>query len=109
MSNLATTQSFSIDSERHGESHTVRMYGEFDLAAVDDATRELRQLEESDAQNVIVDLRELEFIDSSGISALVEAQLRFRENGSRLEFLCGPGPVQRVLQMTGVDTLLAIA
>jgi anti-sigma B factor antagonist len=109
MSNLATNQSFSIESVRDGESHTVRLYGEFDLAAVDDVTRELRQLEEGTAQNVIVDLRELEFIDSSGISALVEAQVRFRENGSRLEFLCGPGPVQRVLQMTGVHTLLALA
>ena len=109
MSDLATIDSLSIESERHGDSHTVRLYGEFDLAAVDDVTRELRQLEEGDAQSVIVDLRELEFIDSSGISVLVEAQLRFRENGGRLEFLCGPGPVQRVLQMTGVDTLLSIS
>ena len=109
MSQSATIETFSVESERHGESHNIRLRGEFDLAGYDAVTQELAQVEASDAQNVIVDLRELEFIDSSGISALVEAQLRFRDSGKRLEFLCGPGSVQRVLQMTGVDTLLAIA
>jgi anti-sigma B factor antagonist len=84
------------------------MSGEFDLAGRELLIEELERLDRN-GSTLIVDLRELDFIDSSGISALVEAKRRWRESGGRLELVCQPGSVQRALQMTGVDTLLASA
>ena len=109
MAAATQVESFSIRRERHGGAQTVRLSGGLDLAGREPLMDELERLGVTHAKTLIVDLRELEFIDSSGIDALVKAKRRWRENGGRLEFLCEPGPVQRVLQMTGVDTLLATA
>jgi anti-sigma B factor antagonist len=100
------TESFTVRSERHGGSHTVRLSGGLDLAGRAPLMEELERLELSDATTLIVDLCGLEFIDSSGLDALVEAKRRWHEGGGRLEFLCAPGPIQILLQITGVDTLL---
>ena len=54
----------------------------------------------------VVDLRGLTFIDSSGVSGLLGAARRAQEAGRRLVCVPGPPSIQRVFQMTGVDTVL---
>jgi anti-sigma B factor antagonist len=54
----------------------------------------------------IVDLRGLTFIDSSGVSGLLAAARRARDAGSRLICMPGPRPIQRIFELTGVDTVL---
>ena len=54
----------------------------------------------------VVDLRGLTFIDSSGVSGLLAAARRARDAGPRLVCVPGPPPIQRIFQMTGVDTVL---
>ena len=54
----------------------------------------------------VVDLRGLTFIDSSGVSGLLSAARRAREAGERLVCVPGPQPIQRIFELTGVDTVL---
>src|SRR6202021_1893333 len=51
---------------------------------------------------VIVDLRELEFMDSTGLSIIVRAHQRLSEHGCELTLIKGPPQVQRLLDLTGV-------
>jgi len=87
---------------------TVALSGEFDMAAVPHVRTLLLGLESDDPREIVVDLSELGFIDSSGLSVLIDAHERCL--GARaFVALSGTGPTQRVLAMTGVDQLLTVA
>ena len=100
----------SIRTERDPtEVYIVEFYGELDLAGTEAAATELRRCEETDVEEIIVDLSRLDFIDSSGLQVLVESFKRDRQNGNRLRFLRGPDPVQRVIELTCLDAVLPFA
>jgi anti-sigma B factor antagonist len=54
----------------------------------------------------VIDLRGLTFIDSSGVSGLMSAARRARDAGSRLVCVPGTPQIQRIFELTGVDTAL---
>jgi anti-anti-sigma factor len=54
----------------------------------------------------VVDLRGLTFIDSSGVSGLMAAARHARDSASRLVCVPGPPSIQRIFELTGVDTVL---
>ena len=64
---------------------------------------------ESSVALVIVDLRGLEFMDSTGLSTLVKAHQRADEAGQRFVLTRGPQQVQRLLSLTGVAERLELA
>jgi anti-sigma B factor antagonist len=76
----------------------VRVVGELDIATTPQLERTLRgaQLE---AQLVVLDLRELAFIDSSGVHAIVNAGIRARQAVRRLVVLRGPPNVDRAFTL----------
>jgi anti-anti-sigma factor len=80
----------------------VQLAGELDMAGVDRFERALLGGETLDAGTLVLDLRELTFIDSSGLRALIMADQRVRADGGRLVVVRGPERVSRVLEMTGV-------
>ena len=55
---------------------------------------------------VVVDLRGLTFIDSSGLRALLEGHEKIAERGVEVTFLRPPGRLMRVFEVTGADRLL---
>ena len=56
----------------------------------------------------MLDLRELEFVDSSGVHAIVNASSRARQAGRRLVLLRGPSNVDRMFTLTGSSDQLEI-
>jgi|SRR5829696_787349 len=100
----------SVRRERGpAELYVVEFYGELDLGSVECAASELRCCADSDVEEIIVDLSGLDFIDSTGLGVLVHAYRSDRENGNRLRFLRGSAPVQRVMELTSLDTVLPFA
>jgi anti-anti-sigma factor len=100
----------SIRTEREpAELFIVEFYGELDLAGTEVAAKVLRDCAQADVEEIIVDLSALQFIDSSGLNVLVESFQRERENGNRLRFLRGPDSVQRVMELTCLDSALPFA
>jgi len=102
-------EEFSISAaDRDGRVH-LTLRGELDLATAP----ELEQLvtESIDAgQEVVVDLRALEFMDSSGIRVLVAAHARAGRLGTRL-FIIRPGAgsaVAKIVEVSGLDGELNI-
>jgi anti-sigma B factor antagonist len=83
----------------HAGASTFCLKGEFDLAGVPLFDHALRAT--PGATRVIIDLRELDFIDSSGIAALFRASHRLREAGGGLQcIVAAEGLVRRVIEMT---------
>ena len=99
----------TLRSERDGVVHTIRVKGELDLANAKDLEHELRRVEGTDAQSIVLDLSGLQFIDSTGVRVLLQAHARSRADSNRLALLRGPKAVQRVFELTGILRQLPFA
>jgi anti-sigma B factor antagonist len=76
----------------------VHVGGELDIATTPQLERTLSQTQ---ARLVVLDLRELAFIDSCGVHAIVDAGIRARKAGRRLVLVRVPASVDRLLTLTG--------
>jgi anti-anti-sigma factor len=77
----------------------VHLAGELDIATAPQLERALRE-PRLRARLVVLDLRELTLIDSSGVHAIVDAGIRACQLGHRLLVLRGPPGVDRVFTLT---------
>lgn len=84
----------------------VRVAGELDLATAPLLEQTLRRAEVR--PRVVLDLRELAFIDCSGIGAIIQASNRARRTSRQLVIVRGRPAVDRVLTLTGASDVLEI-
>lgn len=83
----------------------LSLAGEFDLAALEGFRSLYADTARDGPGRIVIDLRAITFIDSSGIRALLEA--RTNSTGAYdLVVLDGSGPVRRTLELVGLDDLL---
>jgi anti-sigma B factor antagonist len=81
----------------------VHLSGELDVATAPQLRRTLRESQLS-ARLVVLDLRGLAFMDSSGVHAIIDASVRARQAGCRMVVLRGPPNVDRALMLSrGID------
>jgi anti-sigma B factor antagonist len=59
-------------------------------------------------QDVVVDLSLLEFLDSTGLGAMIGAHRRATENGGTLRLVVRDGPILRLLNITGLIRVLGV-
>ena len=78
----------------------VHLAGELDVDTSPQLERTLRD-PHSQAHLVVLDMRDVAFMDSSGVHAIVNAGARVRRLGHRLVILLGPPDVDRVFGLTG--------
>lgn len=106
----ASVQSnFNVEIHNGSQAVVIGVSGELDLASSPALEQELERGAAAQAEVVIVDLRKLEFMDSTGLSVLVRAHQRATENGQRFGVVRGPQQVQRLLSLTGVADRLNLA
>ena len=99
--------SLDID-ERIGELSTrLELGGELDISTADRLQRAVARLCVAQGpRELIVDLRRLTFIDSSGLAAMVYANKLCQRHGCRLSVIRGSQAVHNVFELTGLDELL---
>lgn len=86
----------------------IAVSGELDLASSPALQEEIDRVASSDSKMLIIDLRKLDFMDSTGLSVLVRAHQRAEEQGRQLAMVKGPQQVQRLLSLTGVADRLTL-
>ena len=103
-------EDFSIEDRQDGRRHTLLLRGELDMSSAPALEGMLQELCEGGAQELVIDLRELEFMDSSGVRVIVGAHLSAKEHGGRLSLvrLQSGSPVHRVLEISGLDGVLDV-
>lgn len=99
---------FRLEVRNQGRATVIGVSGELDLASSPALQEELDRVAASDAQLLIIDLRDLDFMDSTGLSVLVRAHQRIEEQGRQLAMVKGPQQVQRLLSLTGVADRLKL-
>lgn len=83
--------------------------GELDLASGPELEAALERVSPEDTRVVVIDLRGLEFMDSTGLSIIVRAHQRLAREGCELGLVRGSAQVQRLLELTGVTERLRLA
>jgi anti-anti-sigma factor len=82
--------------------------GEIDLATVGQLENELNANLESGPKHVVVDLTGVTFMDSTGLRALLAAHQNLAIMGRRMTLVVAGGPVDRLLDISGVGPNLEI-
>jgi anti-sigma B factor antagonist len=97
-------EEFTVDARRDGDRAHVVVSGELDIATVPRLAQAMR--ENDDVGAVVLDLRALRFLDTSGLRAVIDEDRRATADGRRLQIVRGPAAVQRVFALAGVEDRL---
>jgi anti-anti-sigma factor len=95
-------------TERRGLAAIVRVGGVLDLHGAPVFDREIATVLRGPTREILVDLRETEFLDSIGLRSLIRAFRRAHRAGVPLWIVRGGRAVSRVLRMTGLDVTLPL-
>lgn len=98
----------TVRSRRDGDVHVLALSGELDLSGAPVVEQELASIAPAapDANTMIIDLRGLTFIDSTGLRLLIETSRRTEACGQHLLLVPPVERVFRVFEITGLDRLL---
>ena len=87
---------------------TVRCEGDLDIVTSEDVKRQLAALVETGSGTVTLDLRDVGFVDSSGLGALVAVHHYAEAKGSQLVVRSVPTHVRDLFSLTRLDNLLTV-
>ena len=100
---------FTILTDRDGGTVTVELQGELDLATAPRLEAEFADIAgEQGLARVVVDLRNLSFLDSTGLEAIARLDTRSRRAGFEVAILRGPRAVERLFAVMQLDKRLQI-
>lgn len=100
---------FRVELRTEDRAAVLAISGELDLSSTPELETHLAEAFRSATKVVIVDLRELDFIDSTGLSALVRANQQAQDAGCEFGIVNGGAQVRRLLSLTGVTERLRVA
>jgi anti-sigma B factor antagonist len=106
---VAVGEHLHVGVQKHDHAIVVvSLDGELDLASVPLLESEIARAEVRDAAKLVIDLRGLQFIDSTGLRAIFEAHAGARERGQEFAVTRGSEQVQRLLSITRLGEHLPV-
>jgi len=91
------------EARRVGETTHILVHGELDCATVSSLEDRMDDVLHAGGGPVVLDLSALRFMDVSGARLAVRLESRAQMHGVHLSMRPGPHPVQRVLELTGME------
>jgi anti-sigma B factor antagonist len=101
---LARLQPFEVEVQQRNGVAIVQPRGELDLATVETLSDTLDGID--GAGRLVLDLRGLSFIDSTGLRLLVSLYQRSQRDGFELMLVAPAAPTDRAIQLCGLDQAL---
>src|SRR3954468_1101208 len=103
------SRTFELRVERRGDVNVLAVLGELDLATAPHFRRAVGGLLGGEARHVVVDLTETDFLDSSGLGALVWALFRMRAAGGDIVVVNDDdGTIRATIAMAGLADLIPL-
>ncbi len=99
---------FAVRTHTIERTATLALSGELDLVSCPALERAIDEVAGLDVDLIVVDLRELDFMDSTGLHALLRAHQQAQESSRRLALIRGREQVQRLFDLTGVADSLTV-
>jgi len=101
-------QNLRLRVTREQDIAVMHLEGELDLASAPALKAEMDTPEVASAAKLVLDLRELQFIDSTGLRTIFSARASARGRGQDFAVTQGSAQVQRLLAITGVGDHLRV-
>jgi anti-sigma B factor antagonist len=95
-----------LETTQIGPHDVIVAKGEIDLAS---APRLDSAIDSFTGQEVVLDLRGVEFMDSAGLKVLLSQRSRLESSGGSLRLVLGEGAVMRLLELTSVSDAFLIS
>lgn len=86
----------------------IAVDGEVDLATADELTSAIDEVFSAGSDNLVVDLSDTSFMDSTGLKTLVMADRRFGEKQRAFAIVVDGGPVSRLIDLSGIDSSIRV-
>lgn len=97
-----------VDVGTAGGFPCVKPLGEVDIASVSVLQEALGKLLDAGQTKLVVDLGELQYLDSTGLGCITAARRRAREAGGDLILACAQPRILRLLSITGLDQIFTV-
>ncbi len=94
---------FRVEIEPERERVLVIPHGELDLVTVEQLKARIEELRSSGFTMIVLDLRQLSFMDSTGLRLLLRLDAESRADGFRFAIIDCEGPARRLLELTRTD------
>ncbi len=99
---MSSSSQLSLEVQREGDAAIVVVRGDIDLSTLSKATAALDGAR-AGARSVVIDLREVGFMDTSGLRLIIEEQRRAAATGYRFAVIRGSARVQRLFEIAGLS------
>ncbi|MCA1569092.1 MAG: STAS domain-containing protein [Chloroflexi bacterium] len=104
-----TVPSFDLRVVRgEGRMH-IAPCGELDIVTAPQLEEAISEATSAAVPELVLDLRKLTFMDSTGLRTLAQANQRTQQAGTTLSIWRGPHQIERVLEISGLGPLLPLA
>ncbi len=97
-----------LTAENDGETLVFALNGTLDLATAPTVRAALLDAIDKSNHNLIVDLSQLEFLDSTGLGVLIGAHRRTAEHNGTFRLVISDGPISRLLNITGLIAVFSV-
>jgi len=99
---------FELEEESPDGAHVINVRGEIHVSTAPVLSRRLTTAIESGKTAIVVDLSAVEFIDSTGLSVLLNGLRRVHQLDGRMALVCTSPTVLRLFQITKLDSTFEI-
>lgn len=100
---------FTCDLSRTPGTSVIALGGEFDVVCADAFKRRLAEATEDEPERIVLDLRELTFIDSTALALLLRVNDMSEEGNFVLSIVTlEEAPPSRIFRLTGTDKILPL-
>jgi len=100
--------SIDVSATEDGHAQLFALGGSLDIATSPTLRAALMEAAERDKHEIVVDLTQLEFLDSTGLGALIGAHKRASEHGGSVRLVTHEGQILRLLRITGLLEVFAV-
>ncbi len=104
--NPSTPDLLRCEVEPERDAVRIRPVGSLDMATVPVLRAEIDELREAGFRHLILDLRALDFMDSTGLRLMLAVHAEARRDDTSIALVPGPRAVQQVFELTGTLTVL---
>ncbi len=101
-------EAFRLQSSERNGCAVLQVFGEVDLSTAPQLREALTAMVADGELDIVVDLSATEFLDSTGLGALVTGLKRVRAQGGNMKVVCTSPRVCKVFEITSIDKVMPL-
>ena len=98
----------SLSTRKQGDHAVLSVGGEIDVYTAPQLRQRLIELVEQGSQHIVVDMEQVEFLDSTGLGVLVGGLKRVRALDGSLRLVCAQERILKIFRITGLEKVFGI-